>query len=61
LGTIEAGKLADLAFIAGDPLQDIKDLAKVHSVMKNGKIYEVKELMASFLKAPASAGGQARH
>jgi len=61
LGTIEPGKLAYLAFIAGNPLQHIKDLSKVHSIMKNGKIYEVNQLMTPFLKAPVTGGGQARH
>jgi hypothetical protein len=49
LGTVEAGKLADLAFIAGDPLTTIEDLANVQGVMKNGRLYTVPELMLPFL------------
>jgi Tol biopolymer transport system component len=48
LGTLEPGKLADLAIVAGDPLHDIKDAANVQFVMKNGKLYSVAELMAPF-------------
>jgi Tol biopolymer transport system component len=49
LGTVEAGKLADLAFIAGDPLSRIEDLANVQGVMKNGRLYTVPELMLPFV------------
>lgn len=52
LGTVEPGKLADLTFVSGDPLSDIKDAANVQGVMKNGKFYSVAELMAPF--APAA-------
>ena len=55
LGTVEPGKLADLAFINGDPLREIKELANVAGVMKNGRYYSVDELMAPFA-APKSAG-----
>ena len=55
LGTVEAGKLADLAFIDGDPLSNIKDLANVTAVMKNGKVYEVPALMAAFEQTAAAA------
>jgi hypothetical protein len=55
LGTVEEGKLADLAFINGDPLREIKDLAKVAGVMKNGRYYSVDELMQPFLTAAQSA------
>lgn len=50
LGTVEPGKIADLALINGNPLENIKDLANVQSVMKDGQIYTVKELMAPFEK-----------
>jgi hypothetical protein len=51
LGTIGPGKLADLVFIDGDPLQNIADLANVQSVMKNGRLYTIPELMAPFQPA----------
>lgn len=38
LGTVEAGKLADLIVVDGDPLADITALQRVALVMKNGKV-----------------------
>lgn len=38
LGTIEAGKLADLIGVPGDPLQDITVLQRVRTVIADGKI-----------------------
>ena len=37
LGTIEAGKLADLILVDGDPLADIRNMRNVARVMLNGK------------------------
>jgi Tol biopolymer transport system component len=48
LGTVEPGKIADLAIVSGDPLSQIKDAANVRFVMKNGKLYSVAELMEPF-------------
>jgi imidazolonepropionase-like amidohydrolase len=42
LGTLEAGKLADLIAVDGDPLADIKCLQakqNIQIVMKEGKVY----------------------
>ena len=41
LGTIEAGKLADIVAVEGDPLQDITRLEKVRFVMKGGAVQDV--------------------
>jgi imidazolonepropionase-like amidohydrolase len=38
IGTIEAGKLADLVAVPGDPLQDIRQTEKVTFVMQGGKV-----------------------
>jgi imidazolonepropionase-like amidohydrolase len=46
IGSIQPGRLADLAFIDGDPLQNIKDLRRVRRVMKDGLIYTVSSLVA---------------
>lgn len=37
LGTIEAGKLADLVLLSGDPLEDIANVRKVDGVMLRGR------------------------
>jgi len=42
VGTIEAGKFADIIAVAGDPLQDVKLLQDVGFVMKGGVIYKDK-------------------
>ena len=38
IGSIEAGKYADLIAVAGDPLADIAELQRVTFVMKGGKV-----------------------
>jgi len=40
IGTIEPGKRADLIAVEGDPLRDIKAMARVRLVMKDGDIQE---------------------
>jgi imidazolonepropionase-like amidohydrolase len=39
LGSLEAGKFADIIAVPGDPLQDIAVMEKVSFVMKDGKVY----------------------
>jgi imidazolonepropionase-like amidohydrolase len=46
LGTLEAGKLADLFVIDGNPLTNIKNTRNVRMVMKSGFIYDPKELLS---------------
>jgi len=40
LGTVEAGKIADLVAVPGDPLADIKLMTNVTFVMKAGAVYK---------------------
>ena len=41
IGTLEAGKAADLIAVDGDPLQDVRVLKHVVFVMKAGRILEL--------------------
>jgi len=40
LGTIEAGKWADIVAVSGDPLKDVKELQNVKFVMKGGAVFK---------------------
>ena len=42
LGTIEAGKLADIVAVPGDPLSDVSLMEKVDFVMKGGVVQKQK-------------------
>jgi imidazolonepropionase-like amidohydrolase len=43
LGTLSAGKLADIVAVKGDPLVDIKVLENIQFVMKDGRVYKHQE------------------
>lgn len=51
LGSVEPGKIADLVFVEGNPLTDIRDASKVRKVMKMGQLYDIAEL-TTFPVAP---------
>jgi len=40
LGSLEAGKLADLIVLDANPLEDIRNTNTIRSVMKNGRLYD---------------------
>ena len=42
LGRIEAGKLADIIAVPGNPLDDPSQFGKVHFVMKAGQVYKAE-------------------
>jgi Tol biopolymer transport system component len=48
LGTVQKGRLADLSFVQGNPLQDVHSAANVQMVMKNGRLYTRDELIGPY-------------
>ena len=40
VGTLEAGKLADITAVSGDPLEDLSELERVIFVMKGGEVFK---------------------
>jgi hypothetical protein len=47
IGSVEAGKQADLVLIKGDPSQKIDDIENVETVFKNGVGFDSKKLIES--------------
>ncbi|MET0290455.1 MAG: amidohydrolase family protein [Pseudoxanthomonas sp.] len=44
-GAVEAGKLADLVLVDGNPLQDISDTTRVRQVISNGRVFDQAALL----------------
>jgi hypothetical protein len=40
IGTVEAGKFADLVIVNADPLQDVQNLKKISNVIYNGRVLD---------------------
>jgi Tol biopolymer transport system component len=55
LGTLEPGKIADLALIAGDPFSNFDDLVRVSDVMRAGELYSQTDLVNAYPTPQASA------
>jgi imidazolonepropionase-like amidohydrolase len=50
LGTIDAGKLADLVILDADPRADVANLERIDRVMKDGRLFVPSELVRSIAK-----------
>ena len=63
LGSLEPGKLADIIFVEGNPLENINDVINVKATMVNGVYRTVEEIIAPFpttgntMSAPAHTWG----
>jgi hypothetical protein len=58
LGSIRAGKLADMVLIDGAPATNISDIRRVVSVVKNGVLYSAPLLQESIGTRPRSTLGR---
>jgi len=47
MGSIAAGKLADLLILDANPLADIRNVRRIHRIVKGGMIYDPAELLAT--------------
>lgn len=47
LGTLETGKLADLVILSGNPLADIRNTRNVRTVIKNGEVFDARQVLES--------------
>jgi hypothetical protein len=48
LGTIRAGKLANLVLVDGNPLEHMEDIRKISVTIKEGRVYSPKEIYKQF-------------
>jgi imidazolonepropionase-like amidohydrolase len=53
LGSVEAGKLADLVLVEGDPSQNLSDVRRCRTVFKGGAVYDSAQLYEAIAIAPA--------
>ena len=55
LGLVAPGKLADMVLIDGDPTKDIRDIRKITTVIKGGKVYDPVAIEKALGIAPRQA------
>jgi imidazolonepropionase-like amidohydrolase len=56
LGSVRAGKLADVIVVAGNPLENVSALRNVKTTIKGGVVYDSRALYATAgVSAPAIA------
>ena len=48
LGSVTPGKYADMVLVNGDPTQNISDIRKVDTVVKNGEVFRPSEMYPAF-------------
>src|SRR6516162_9588722 len=55
LGTVEAGKLADLIVVGANPLEDITNVRRLQLVLKEGRVVSDKRRLSGAVPQPVEA------